>query len=201
MSDEEPMVLYDSAAAAVHETRELTGWWSRDGRFWGPDEHMARYMGCTHQKCEICGAPVDTRRGRTVCQSCLAGQLRVRYQMLRRGAWDGGPLCEFGGDRFWFDWNDLVHDVANGDVTPDVMLVIATPDSPPVFDAYELLVDHLPDETTNVPLPIERAMTALNEAIAAEAPLCWRPSDVRPVLTEMRLQELVNAGLESEGKL
>ena len=39
----EKIVTYDSAEAASIQT--VTGWVSRSGRFWGNDEHMARYDG------------------------------------------------------------------------------------------------------------------------------------------------------------
>lgn len=46
---EENRILYKSEEAAVYESRTLTGWWAvkstqtRGPRFWGEEEHMARY--------------------------------------------------------------------------------------------------------------------------------------------------------------
>jgi len=58
----EKIVPYDSAEAASIQT--VTGWVSRSGRFWGNDEHMARYDGCTHRKCDarltLKNAPIGT---------------------------------------------------------------------------------------------------------------------------------------------
>ncbi|MEQ1969482.1 ead/Ea22-like family protein, partial [Xenorhabdus nematophila] len=44
------IVMYDSPEAA--QIKIVTGWVSRDGRFWGDDERMARYCGATHRQCE-----------------------------------------------------------------------------------------------------------------------------------------------------
>jgi hypothetical protein len=47
---EEKVVMYESSEAASIQT--VTGWVGADGRFWGNDEHMARYCGATHRHCE-----------------------------------------------------------------------------------------------------------------------------------------------------
>ena len=44
------VIMYDSPEAASIKT--ITGWVSSAGRFWGDNEHMARYDGSTHMKCK-----------------------------------------------------------------------------------------------------------------------------------------------------
>lgn len=46
---EKKIIPYDSPEAASFKT--VTGWVSSDGIFCGNDEHVARYRGCTHIKC------------------------------------------------------------------------------------------------------------------------------------------------------
>ena len=53
-------IRYDSAEAATYKTG-LAGWVSCTGNFWGEDEHMARWTGCTHQSC-ACGFALERRR-------------------------------------------------------------------------------------------------------------------------------------------
>lgn len=43
------VVMYESTEAASIEA--VTGWVDPHGRFWGKDEHMARYCGSTHRHC------------------------------------------------------------------------------------------------------------------------------------------------------
>jgi len=46
----EKVVMMDSDEAASIQT--VTGWVDRQGRFWGSDEHQARWSGATHRKCK-----------------------------------------------------------------------------------------------------------------------------------------------------
>ncbi|CAB4172456.1 hypothetical protein UFOVP935_22 [uncultured Caudovirales phage] len=50
---QEEVVMIDDPQAATLVT--VTGWRSRDGRFYGDNEHAARWGGCTHVKCLACG--------------------------------------------------------------------------------------------------------------------------------------------------
>ena len=43
------IVMYESDEAASIQT--LTGWVDRHGRYWGENEHQARWCGATHRKC------------------------------------------------------------------------------------------------------------------------------------------------------
>ena len=58
--------MIDDPRAATLVT--VAGWRSRDGRFYGDNEHAARWSGCTHVKCVSCGDP--TNKICSVCQSC-----------------------------------------------------------------------------------------------------------------------------------
>ena len=48
MNDIKKIILPESPEAASIQT--VTGWVSSNGRYWGNDEHMARYDGSTHRK-------------------------------------------------------------------------------------------------------------------------------------------------------
>jgi hypothetical protein len=65
MKTEEIMVLRDSSEAAQYRTG-LSGWVSRNGRYFGESEDMARYDGCTHVACQYCGLPA--RKGWLACE-------------------------------------------------------------------------------------------------------------------------------------
>ena len=67
MKENKKVIMFDSDEAAQYKTN-LSGWVSRDNHFFGEDEHMARYVGCTHRKCEDCGEP--TEKGWLVCDNC-----------------------------------------------------------------------------------------------------------------------------------
>jgi hypothetical protein len=50
INQNEKIVMMDSDEAASIQT--VTGWVDRHGRFWGKDEHQARWCGATHRKCK-----------------------------------------------------------------------------------------------------------------------------------------------------
>lgn len=64
----EKVVMSDSTEAAQLVT--ITGWVSRTGIFYGNDERIARYAGCTHRPCETedCGKP--TEKTYIYCDDC-----------------------------------------------------------------------------------------------------------------------------------
>lgn len=58
MKPEEKIIMYDTPAAAMYRTG-IEGWVSSDGHFFGKGEraeHLARYSGSTHHKCECVAA-------------------------------------------------------------------------------------------------------------------------------------------------
>jgi hypothetical protein len=82
----EPVVPFDSPEAAKQVT--ITGWISSDGRFYGDNEHLARYAGCTHRKCRTCDNIVE--KCYIYCDSCTHKQALERYNALPTKEWDGG---------------------------------------------------------------------------------------------------------------
>jgi hypothetical protein len=108
---EEKIIHYDSTEAAQFKTG-ISGWVSSDGRFWGKDEHMARYTGCTHMLCD-CGATI--KRGYSRCE----------WATLPYVAWDGkAPVCTYDGEHYFFTEEDLIDYLDENKLNgSDVMLV------------------------------------------------------------------------------
>jgi len=99
MKKEKEVIMYDSDKAAQIKT--VTGWVDRNGRFWGKDEHMARYSGSTNSKCE-CGEIID--RGWTNCRSCRDRKHHEKYKEIEFKEWDGkSPLCLWNDDKYFWD--------------------------------------------------------------------------------------------------
>ena len=51
-------MILNTSDEAAHFVTGLSGWVSRHGHFYGNDERLARYDGCTHTVCE-CGKPCE----------------------------------------------------------------------------------------------------------------------------------------------
>jgi hypothetical protein len=176
----ETIVMFDSPEAAKQVT--VTGWVSRDGWFYGDDERIARYAGCTHRKCETCENTVI--KGRIYCDSCTHKRTVARYDALPTKEWDGEtPLCCFDDDRYFFDWESVEEYCEDNETTvEDLMLVICDPVKPRHFDT-ELFADYLPDDG-EAPDEVVAALDVLNAAIDKAPPFSWYPGKVRPIFKE-----------------
>jgi len=178
MPSNEKVVPYDSPEAASIKT--VTGWVDRHGRFWGNDEHMARWSGCTHQKCPKCGS---LKKARGYCKPCHeAGEIE-KWQAMPRMPWDGmAMLYSQAADRYFSDI-EAVDDYCN-DSKSDVeslRLVICTPNIALPIDPEEHYSDDMPEDGGNLPIALQEAFAALNDAIRACAePLSWSPGKTVP---------------------
>lgn len=171
MTTEKQIVMYDSDDAARIKT--VTGWVSRTGRFWGNDEHMARYDGSTHKVCE-CGEVVENR---SYCRKCSERKEHEKYLAMPSIAWDGkAPLNLHGTDTYFFDEDSLLDHCADVGCQPqDLPLVICVPLFATPIEGSEHYSDDLPEDG-ELPAELEEAFRVLNAAIqACKTPLCWYP--------------------------
>ena len=179
------IILYTSDEAAAYRTR-IKGWVSRTGRYYGEDEHLARYDGCTHRPCEDCGAPTPKSYFR--CESCRHKADVARWESLPLVEWDGEtPLCEFDGDRYFFSEDD-VYDYAEdeGLRVSEMQLVVCEPNRAAELDA-DYWQDDLPEDE-ELPPWLEEAVEQLNKVIRAHRhePLSWSAGKQRVVLPDER---------------
>lgn len=117
----ENIILIDDNDSATYRSN-IEGWVSRNGRFYGSNEHSARYDGCTHTKCTDCGAVVT--KGRTRCESCFTKKSIERYRALERTEWDGiTPVYSEAIDEFFFDGDSLAEYIEENDAS-DLRLVL-----------------------------------------------------------------------------
>ncbi len=183
MNQGKEIVMYDSEQAAVYESRTLTGWWTpKDARtgkpmFWGEDENMARYCGCTHKVC-ACGSIHS--KAYTCCSGCRNKNMLERYHRLPETKWDGKtPLCLFDDDRYFYDEDDIFDFCEETKTDPmDLALVVCEPVFPCPIDAHDQWSDDLPEDG-EIPDNILAAVEALNKALQANGPLSWRAGDCR----------------------
>ncbi len=73
----EKIVMMDSDEAASIQT--VTGWVDRHGRFWGKDEHQARWCGATHRKCnnKPHEHPIHSTHG--YCEECHRESRQAKF--------------------------------------------------------------------------------------------------------------------------
>lgn len=175
------MILASSPEAASIQT--VTGWVSRGGRFWGNDEHMARYCGSTHRLCEANPehGPVENR---SYCEACHAEKNETKWQAMPKAPLSEEllPLCVFDSDRYFFDLDDLRDWLEEHELNPEgVRLVQCEPVHAQPIDPYDHFIDDLPEDG-EVPDALREAFEALNTAIAKCEPLGWRAANKLGVL-------------------
>ena len=101
----EQIIAYDSAEAASIQT--VTGWVSRTGIFFGNDEHMARYDGCTHRQCGKCSALIPVH---SYCRDCADKASIEKYASMPRADWNGSDMLYSKAHDVWFQDADYLAD-------------------------------------------------------------------------------------------
>lgn len=169
----EEHILYKSDEAAKFVTG-IEGWVNRHGQFYGKDEHLARWSGCTHSECSVCGKETPVR-GYTACDECREKGRVEKYHTMQRQKWDGEtPLYSDSHDKYFFDEESLTDYRIDHDCTTESLcLIICEPNEFSIIDCDHFL-DDLPEDG-EVPSEIEEAVEALNKVIRAQSPASWSP--------------------------
>lgn len=157
----------------------ISGWCCKTcNRFWGDDEHMARYCCATSQPCE-CGGRI-TPRSYTICDACRKKKRDARWEALEKVDWDGEtPLCEWDGDRYYFDEDSVRDAVAEhlhgGGRVEDFRLAMCRPVEPRAFEMAEFLSDSLPEDF-DTDGEFDEIDGVVNDWIRARGVLAWEPT-------------------------
>jgi hypothetical protein len=174
-----PTIRYEDNA---ERRTDLVGWCCKAcGRYWGADEHMARWCCATDLPCDIEGCDGRARKhGFTTCDACRRRKDDERWAAVEKVAWDGvTPLCEWDGDRFFFDDGavaDYVADrLADGVAIEEIHLVLCERDTPRSFDMADFQSDYLAREW-DCGRHFDEIDKVVNDWIAAHMPPMWIPS-------------------------
>jgi hypothetical protein len=173
MTKDKKIIMYDSPEAA--EIKTVTGWVSANGHYWGDNEHMARYDGSTHKKCE-CGEVIEKN---FYCQKCFNKKVIEEFYKMDRKAWDGEtPLYSRALQGFIWSVDDLDYLKEENDMTDaDLKLVICEPRYAKPVNVFDHFEDDLPEEADDVPAELQEAFDELNRRIKEyTTPLAWFPS-------------------------
>lgn len=180
----EKVIHYNSPEAATYQTG-LSGWVDRYGRFWGNDEHMARYCGATHKDCETCGKLTDMRH---YCRACAEKREVDKFHAMPKEQWNGEDvLYSQAFDRYFFDASELMDDIHySGKSIEEYMLIICAP-----IYLSELCTDYWCDdlpEDGELPSDVAEALDTLNKAIMEAGPVSFTPGDTAAIVTMEDLQ-------------
>jgi hypothetical protein len=158
------IIMYESDESAIFR-EGISGWVSSSGRFWGKDEHMARYEGSTHKLCE-CGKVVA--KGWIKCESCRDKDAAEKYAVMPFKEHAGEPLVVFRDDRYFWDV-ESVYDHMLDVGSADLKLVICEPQFAPEIDE-NYADDLLPEDMylDDVAPKLAKRIAELNDWIAKE---------------------------------
>jgi len=175
--EEQKIVMEDSPEAAVHETRQITGWFSRHGHVCGNDENHARYLGSTHRKCPKCEEPIPNN---SYCHPCWDKKQNDEYQAMPIIEWDEkSPICLRDGEEYFFSADDLYSYCDNNEIQPqDLQLVLCKPIYAHKIDEEDW-IDDLPEEG-EIPDWLIEAIDEFNNTIKLnKEPLSYTPGNTR----------------------
>lgn len=181
--DNEIVLDTDEAAAKLVT---VTGWVSRDGRFFGnkeDSESMARYAGCTHRACQKCGKAAP--KTYTACDECREKAATDRYNALPKANWDGsGMIAIWHSDTYFNDWDEVMDYCEEHELPVEQLnLVICQPNYIRELD-YGYAIDLLPEDGEN-PSELDNAIEAFNQAIKKIPAISYSSyGEVRAVLIE-----------------
>lgn len=178
----EKYVHYDSDEAASYKTN-LSGWVSRDGIYFGSNEHTARWSGCTHKTCETEGCEeVISKNSWTICKACKERSDKENYEKLPVKEWNGeDPIYSDSCDQYFFCLGsvlDYLEELQQPNFEQSVKSLRLVHCEPNYLSQVE--VDHwcddLPEDEYDLPNKVEEALEILNQAIREEGPVSWSPS-------------------------
>lgn len=194
-------ILYSSPDAA--QIKQVTGWVSADGRFYGENEHLARWAGCTHILCKECGKH-EHEKGWTCCHACRDRHEIERYNAKPFRAWEGEPVYSHSHDRYFFDGEELVEFALEHDALPGEMrLSICEPDTLKMVDFDDIWTDRLPEDMylSDMCPELAEAVAKVNDAIQQTKPiLSWSPGKFRTTVTAAALIAAKNDTRSKDGK-
>lgn len=172
MSKEKKTILYDSPEAASFMSG-LSGWVDINNRYWGNDEHMARWSSATHKNCDNCGELMETS---SYCKPCSEKKTQAKFEAMEKVVWDKEtPLCIHDSEVYFWDVDGLYDYLGDNECElASLQLVIAEP-----YPIHELEPEYFTEdlhEDAELPDHIEKMIENLNKAIKDLGPQAWIPS-------------------------
>ncbi len=165
--------------AAEHRT-SIAGWVCKKcERYYGDNEHAARYCCCESRPCTTEGCENRRQKSWISCASCRHKHLVARFEALESKPYDGSPVVEYNGDRFMWDEDEL-YEYLDEDYG-DLMLVFAEGRQP----TWDCLGEYLSDDLPEDGLDTSEIDEQISQWLKENAPKMYWPSKVRVDLSKV----------------
>lgn len=173
-------IILDTDPEAA-ELVTVTLWKSSKGNLYSRED-AARYDGCTHRACEVCGEPA--LKHYLLCDECRDDKDIEKYESREKISWDyETPIYSETHDKYIIDSNDLndlleeldtpLIDLACGCVASTLRLRSCKP-----IYLSQIQEDYWSDdlaEDQDLPKEILAALEVLNDSISSHKPVSWMP--------------------------
>ena len=193
ISVSEEIILPDDPRAAILDT--ITGWVSRDGRFYGTDERIARYAGSTHARCQDCG--VTCSKTWLVCPACREKRDIEKHAKRETRPWDGVcMLYSEALDEYFSEPGEILERLEEDeiDLSPsDLRIVLCEPNYPRALEPADYYCDELPEDG-DVPDEIAEAFAVLAATLEKCGPLSWSAGKFALDISSLELASAENEG-------
>lgn len=174
------VIMYDSPEAAQLVT--VTGWATKDGRFFGDNEHLARYHGSTHKHCDN-NEDHAAYRSNSYCELCATAKRIEVFNAMPVVEWGGDtPLNLFDTDLYFYESGQILDHCDEYGLDPaGLQLVLCEPNHMHTIDADDHWADVF-EEDALLPSEVERALNELNAAIEEHGKsVSWSPGNKRVI--------------------
>lgn len=178
----EEVILYKDAD--VKYLTDIKGWISSDGRYWGDNEHMARYCSCTHDICATEGCENTVNKSYRICAECADKRDQLKWEESEKrevSPYDNMYYSQ-RNDRYFQEWEDVEEYCEENELLPeDLLLYHCERETSPQLDIEILYEDITPEDlelSDMVNDEIECLVEKLNEALSRHPVNCFNPTNI-----------------------
>ncbi|CAH7413015.1 conserved hypothetical protein [Vibrio chagasii] len=177
------LVHYNDAPV---EYKSATGWFDKNGRFWGEDEHMARWCSCDVIECSTDGCSNETAvKGSTKCISCSESSAIEKWTSSVKRCQPSDNLYSDKLDLYFNGIESVVEHIVENDLKSETLsslrLYVCEENFPTEIDMDCHLEEFLPEDFTAEDVLDARALellAMLNSHLSEHASISHTPSDI-----------------------
>lgn len=176
-------VILPDSPEAQPEYRQVSGWVSPDGHFFGADKERAMLWSTTHRTCSK--YPEHPPFGkRAYCRPCVDERSQELYESYEEVKWDGNSYIAIHGSDEYFADMEEVSDYAKHDlgITPKELRLVQCKSlnlPPMTVDYWEDFIE----STYDLPSEILDALEKLNTAVEEHGKkIAWIPDKKRIII-------------------
>jgi|GEM_PF-5724329 len=163
---------------------DISGWVDANGKFWGKDDHIARWSNCTLIKCNCEGCESYVLKGRLKCSDCANKISHKKWEKSEKREASVQDEMYYSDllDIYFHEWEEIeVHCTENGVEIGAARIYHCKRANAPSIDIGDIYCDITPEEFDPEDMindEIQDLANKLNLAMASHPVNCFYPSKV-----------------------